>query len=781
VRAIFTAGATLFSVIFGALNIFMNHNKIITGIVCLLLCSLGALGQGRPIGFWRSHLPNNVAVGIATDGSVLYTATELAMFTLTLSDLVTGTYSKAEGMSDVQMSCIGYDAYTGMTVLAYQNGNIDLFRDNTFYNIPDLKLRAVSGPKTIHHIFTEHGYAFLSTSIGVIVIDIERREIKETYTFSQDGRMIHATGFTAMGDHYYVSTNSGIYRTPRNNPNPQLPSSWELMGSGTDLRSIAAVQNKIFAAGTDTVFALTGGALQPVFDADSTVLHIDAGKDRLWVSVFRDGFSEVFGLDPVSYEATLHITGGYIMQVLELEDGTLWMADAYNGLAKRNAQGRQDVIRPHGPRWYGSYGIYAENEEVWVAHGSHNDIYQPQDNPYGFSRYRSLEWVSFDGYRYPPFIDSIRDFVTVVKNPVDGALWAGSLSTGLFILYPDESYELLYHGSVLRAKPREPDMIPVNSITPDDKGNMWVTQHATPQELAVRTKSGSWYHFSTPYGRNIPHSAAGLLIDNAGQKWFHAVNGPSMVIVYDDNNTIENAADDRSRSFGSAENIPGTKVLSMAKDRDGVIWVGTDNGIARISCPEQAFQSNCMPELPKVQYDQFVGYLFAEEQVNTIAVDGANRKWVGTNNGVWLVSPDGDEIVYRFTAENSPLPSNGIRKIVLDGVTGDVYIGTDLGLVSFRSTATEGNEEDSKIVAYPNPVPTGYKGTIGIRGLTENADVRITDISGQLIYRTKALGGQAVWNGKDYTGRRPQSGVYLIFATSADGSQTNTGKMVFME
>lgn len=164
-----------------------------------------------------------------------------------------------------------------------------------------------------------------------------------------------------------------------------------------------------------------------------------------------------------------------------------------------------------------------------------------------------------------------------------------------------------------------------------------------------------------------------------------------------------------------------------------------------------------------------------------MAVDGANRKWIGTTNGVWLISASADKILYRFTTDNSPLPSNVVQKITVDPITGDVYIGTDLGLVSFHSTAIEGSEENTTIITYPNPVPSGYKGTIAIQGIAANADVRITDISGQLVYRTKALGGQAVWNGLDYTGRRPQSGVYLIFVTNSDGTQTRSGKMVFME
>ncbi len=756
------------------------------GILLTLLVGIptaNIFAQGRPIGFWRSHLPYNNVRSMATDGRTIFAATQLSMFT---KDIITdewSQYSKTEGMSDIQMSCIGYDPYTEMVILAYQNGNIDLFRNNSFYNIPDLKLKSVSGSKTIHDIYTENGYAYLSTGIGVIVIDLEEREIRETYTFYQESQEVATTGFIAVGDYYYISTASGLYRTPKSNMNPQIPSSWNLIGEGKRLDHIAAVENRVFVAGIDSVYVLESDSLRFIYQTDSTTVNIDGGNNSLWIHTFHEEKGGIVYKMNLNYDIIGSIWGGKPVALLEMADNSIWVADEYLGLMLYNRE--KDILEPHnspGPNWHGAYDIYAENETIWIAHGAFNELYQPQGNRSGISRLLPHGWHSHNYNTFEVFkVNGMTDFVAITKNPVDNSLWAGSLATGLFIFHPDDTYEILYQGSALETQALDKNMVSANSIVADDKGNMWITQHMSQRELAVRTKDGNWYHFGTPYSRTLPHSAAGLLIDGAGQKWFHAAHGPAMVIVYDDNNTIENSADDRHRAFGSNENIPGTRVHSMALDKTGTIWIGTDDGIAWISCPEQAFQNNCLPELPKVQYDQFVGHLFMEEQVRTIAVDGANRKWIGTNNGAWLVSPDGTEIIYRFTEENSPLPSNIVHKIAIDGKTGDVYFGTDNGLVSFRSTATEGFTEDSKIVAYPNPVPSGWKGTIGMRGFTENADVRITDISGQLVYRTTALGGQAVWDGKDYTGKRAQSGVYLIFATNKDGSQTNTGKIVFLE
>ena len=273
--------------------------------------------------------------------------------------------------------------------------------------------------------------------------------------------------------------------------------------------------------------------------------------------------------------------------------------------------------------------------------------------------------------------------------------------------------------------------------------------------------------------------------------WFVAIdqagNGNNAGVgVYSTNNTISDPSDDTFYCLQSGVgigNLPSNTVYCLAKDLDNNIWIGTNNGIGIVSNCQAPFTSSppCDAQIPIVQYDQFAGYLFSGYNVRSIAVDGANRKWVGTDNGVWLLSSDASKIVYQFTQSNSPLPSNIIQSIAIDQVTGEVFIGTQEGLVSFRSTATEGGTSNSNVTIFPDPVPAGYTGTIAINGLVANADVRITDISGNLVYRTTALGGQAVWNGVDYKGHRPQSGVYLVFASSSDGSQTWSGKMVFIQ
>jgi hypothetical protein len=210
--------------------------------------------------------------------------------------------------------------------------------------------------------------------------------------------------------------------------------------------------------------------------------------------------------------------------------------------------------------------------------------------------------------------------------------------------------------------------------------------------------------------------------------------------------------------------------------------VGTDQGVGIIQCPEQVFtQQGCEAILPVVQQDAFAGYLFSDEQVQSIAVDGADRKWIGTKNGVWLISPDGSSTIYRFTETNSPLLSNDVRQIAIDGKTGEVFFATAPGICSFRSTATEGTTANSNLLVFPNPVPPGYSGTIAIRGVANNAIVKITELDGRLIYQTRALGGQAVWNGKDYKGRTISTGVYLVLISDDSRQEKAVTKIVFIQ
>lgn len=764
----------------------MNISRLSIAIITFF-CTQQANAQDMPIGQWQSHLPYNTAVSIATDDVRIYVGASYGFYVQSIASEETTPYSKVNGMSDLGMSKIAYDDFTDAVILAYENSNIDLFKDGVFYNIPDLKLKSVAGTKRIHNILTENGLAYLSTDIGVVVLNLSRNEVKETYTFTKNSQNIPVLDFDAHGDYFYAATSSGLYRAQKNSANLQAFQAWTLMDTTRSFTTIAASNNKLFLAMPDSMFVLSQDTFQHIYSSDSSIINLVEGVESVWVMEFNDStFRGKARRMNMEYILTDTLNTGLSYELLDMAnpDSTKWISNSLGVLQIRKGKGEPyNTVPPAGPGGVTSYDIYVRDKGILVAHGGYDDKYIPLNNSSGFSVYNEGEWKNYRRFNYPPFGDSVVDFVNITKGP-NGNIYAGSTQSGLFILKPDGSHEYYKQNSFIDPSSTGTTLYRISGLAFDNDGVLWATVlGGNPNELLARTTDGQWHKFSIPFSRNIPHSAAHLAVDDNNQKWFAAPAGGG-VIVYDDNHTPENPVDDSYIQLVAGEGsggLPDNEVYCLVNDKSGSMWIGTANGIGIVNCPSQVIQRQCEAEKRVVQFDQFAGYLFQNEQVRSIAVDGANRKWIGTNNGIWLISPNGDEILERYTKDNSPLPSDIIQKISIDPSTGDVYIGTELGLVSYRGTAIDGGKENSDLITYPNPVPSGYSGTIAIKGFVENADVRITDISGQLIYRTTALGGQAVWNGKDYTGRRPQSGVYLIFGTNRDGTQTVKGKMVFME
>lgn len=749
-----------------------------------LYSSLNLLAQDRPIGYWRSLLPYNTPTSIATDGSRIFVSAGQAFYTYNAASGEISTYSKVEGMNDIHPVKVTYDAVSNTTVLGYSNSNIDLFKDESFYNIPYLKLKTVTGTKNINDIYTKDGLAFLSTDIGVLVLNLEKQEVKETYVFLNNGQTVPVYGFTVSSNYYYAATGKGLYRTSVNNPNPQNFNSWQGLDTVRAFHSIALLGDSLAIATTDTLFLFDGAGFIPKLSV-STIKHLDAGTGRTLLSAYHE--DKFYGtvmrlnnhLDLIDSSRT-----DVPFQTIEV-GSELYTADNYKGLAHFNGLNDYSYFNPNGPKSYSSFDILPMNGDVWIAHGGRTgDLWFPVYSQQGISHLSNNSWRYYAPDNFPLFAgDSVYDFLYLAKDPANGTLYAGTYSSGLLQLKADGSARILKAMDGLYPIFNVPGQYPVTGLAYDSHGNLWFNQLGATHELGVLTPEGNMYNYQVSLSRPFPFAAAGVIVDQNDLKWYYGPQS-SGVVVYNDNGTLENANDDsyRQLSVGAGSGgLPTNFVNCVVADRDGSIWIGTADGIGVVSCPSLVISHQCEATRPIVQYDQFADYLFHYEFVNTIAVDGANRKWIGTNNGVWLVSPEGDQQIERFTVDNSPLPSNVIQKIAVDPVTGDVYIGTDQGLVSYRGTATEGGETNSGVLVFPNPVTSGYNGPVAIRGLVTDADVRITDINGQLVYRTKATGGEAVWNGVDYKGHRPQSGVYLIFISNTDGTQHFVGKMIFME
>ncbi len=264
-----------------------------------------------------------------------------------------------------------------------------------------------------------------------------------------------------------------------------------------------------------------------------------------------------------------------------------------------------------------------------------------------------------------------------------------------------------------------------------------------------------------------------MTIDQNDFKWIKIINNG--LIVYDTRGTINDYTDDRQISINKSttESMISNNVTALKTDLDGNVWVGTDQGPVVFECSSGIFDGNCTPTRKKTVLEGIAAYVLDQVNITSIEIDGANRKWIGSTSGLYVLSSSGEEELMHFTEDNSPLFDNIITALSYNGESGEMIIGTAKGILSYKTKTLEGKIRNSPYAfAYPNPVPPDYSGPIAVKGLARDANVKITDIAGNLIYETKALGGQAIWNGRDLHGTRVGSGVYTIFSTGTNNFDT---------
>lgn len=767
------------------------------------LLSLGNIPESRaqqlrpPVGQWNTYLPYGTVIDFDTDGSNFFCISTSAFFTYNAKDGVQQAYSKANGMSDVDMSKVGYDASTGSAVLIYQNGNIDIFKDGQFTNIPDFKITTVSGDKTIYNLYCNQGYAYISTGIGLIVVNIAKREIKETIPFFQGVNQGLNRASTGKGNILFAATSVGLFESTTNNPLLINYASWTKR-SDKNFGLLCYGGNDLYTVENDkTVYVLKNNVPVPVKvvgNNDKIMRMSPANNGGVWLLTEGGNGNPNYVLNiNADGQTTDSLPNTYANTFVDMGDGAYWSADKYAGLRTRSTSGPANDWRniyPAGPYSNSVFKVWAYDGEFWMAHGARglSDWFIKLNQDY-LSKYFMGDWrlLKWDMLGATPEPYTFTDVLSVVKDRSSNDVYAALYNGGVAKI--DKDYKITVYKSGFLESGSDTGSYRCTDLALDNDNNLWITQSTAQNVLKVKTKEGNWYKFRVA---GITHGAA-LVVDDLGQKWFagslNTNTGLSVsgLVVYNDNGTIDNPNDDRSmvlKSGSGRGNLPSDKVLSIAKDKDGAMWVGTSSGVAIYNCDLDVHNGLCDAYLKPLQTAgyNFANYMFEGIAVNSIAIDGGNRKWIGTDVGLFLLTDDAEDIIAQYTEANSPLLSNTIISIDIDPVSGVVYVSTDKGLCSFGGAATEAGGEITKpLFTYPNPVPSGYGGMIAIKGFTAASNVKITDINGQLVYQTTSTGGQVAWNGRDYTGRKVQSGVYLVFAVSKDGTQKASGKFIIHE
>ena len=773
--------------------------RIIIFSFCLFFSGLTD-AQNIGVGQWRDQLPYKKCIDVVEADEIIYCATPYSLFYYNKTDESVQRLTKVNGLSDVGINAINYSDDHNTLVIAYSNTNIDLIKGNVIINIPDIKRKTILGNKTINKVLFIDKLAYLSCGFGIVVLDVENEEIYDTYYIGPEGSKINILDLTYNDTAFFAATENGIYHASLTNPNLANFSSWTkdqtILYPNEKFNIIQAFNGRIFANtsipdiyNADTLMFYNGiewGIFNP--EETYTKRSISVNYNQMIISCSDN--VQVYGLDfNISYLIN-SANSNYIspFDAIIDKDNFVWIADKRFSLIKTWDNGNgAELIELNGPGSINVFQLASGGKDVWVAPGGRTPQWGPSNIRDGLFLFNGDDWTTYNSYTIPAF-DTIYDFVCIAIDPANyQKVYAGNWGTGVleFIngelnkIYTPENSEIQPHSN-------NTSYVPTSAVCFDNTNNLWIANSGATSLLTVKTYEGDWKAF------DLGTKARGLdlgrmIIDSYNQKWIitRITNDHTkFLLVFNDNNTIFDTSDDKTKLLSSQENygnIPGSKVYSMAVDLDGEVWIGTDEGICVFYSPEDIFESSTVnAQRILVEQDGYVQYLLETEIVTAITINGANQKWMGTQKaGVFLLSEDGTEQIHHFTEDNSPLLSNDIIDIAIND-DGEVFFGTSEGIISFKGYATPGGPTNNDVYAYPNPVREDFSGVIAIRGLVRDASVKITDINGTLIYSTQAEGGQAIWDGKNFDGRRAHTGVYLVFSSNDDGSETLVTKILFI-
>ncbi|WP_347157248.1 two-component regulator propeller domain-containing protein [Pontibacter chitinilyticus] len=759
--------------------------KLALWLWLLMWVSLSEAQSHLPIGDWQLHVPYRRGRAVAYAGDKVYLAAQQGLFYYDKEFNAVKAVTKADGLQEQQVSAIQYDEGTGTLVIAYTNSRIDLLHDAILSPLNDIYRKAIPGDKAINQIYTYNKLAYLSCSFGVVVLDLQKREVRESYAnLGAGGATLNVLATAIRGDSIFLATAAGVWAAPTAGANLQDFRSWKDVSNGMpgQVNSLAVFGEQLYAGTAGQgLFVRQGSTWQAVTSgASMDVRALSASASYLTITsaagvTLLTKEERFMNLQPPQLENAQEAISG--------ADDNVWVADARNGLLRiRIADQATAAFAPDGPYSSSGFRVYAAQGNVYVLSGGYTNAYQPQGSHNGFYKYTDGTWQSFNSYLYPNTADVVPavDLVDAVYNPVTDKVYFASYGSGL-LEWGGLQHNRLYtsSNSPLLGTAAQPADVRITAVATDAAGAVWVlnrNQQAEQPGLFALQPTGNWQSFILPAGSGGTNLDQ-LLIDDNGYKWLsyarQSTSGSGLVVFDEKQNRV------RQLSVGEGSGgLPGGQVYSMAKDLNGDVWVGTNNGVGVYYTPAYVFEEPVYDARTPV-IDRRP--LLAGQTVRSIAVDGANRKWMGTDNGLWLFSPDGDQLLRHFTTANSPLPSDKVLSVAVEHRSGEVFIVTDAGIASYRAEATVTEGKPTCAVVFPNPVRHEYTGVVAISGLPNNADVRITDISGTLVYKTRATGGTLAWNARDYNGKRVKAGVYLVMSASTDGSQACISKVAVLE
>lgn len=680
--------------------------------------------------------------------------------------------SKVDELNDVGISAFNYSHDLELILIGYQSGEMDMLGPDENFNMLEIPLHQFyTGSKQVNHIYPTGSTAIISGEFGLATFDLENFEFMETVYFTQTGVSFGVKETVVYDDIIYAASEKGVFTHTLDEYIANFVS-WEQITDlpSDEFKKIVKIQDKILAATNTDVYAFDG-------ENWSFFGHFQGLRD---LRVNGDVLSITQGVLVSNYDENLNLIDSQTFDHV-LNTGIKVGNTTYGGSVRNGLLNQNQSIMPEGPYNNQSWSVTAMQGQLWIAPGGINNFNAPQVNGNGFYHHNGNEWLH---YLSSEMLNA-KDIVDIEVNPNDITEFYAS-SYLEYVSWEEKDYTIgmfkFKDGQMVQHYNKDNSSLEfrerIGGSVFDDQGNLWVLQAAGDPNarsyMHKKSPNGSWQVIDLH--AVYPNAGARKPIFYNGYAFGALPREKSGLKITD---MQEVYTIDASDTRGA---LPSSEVPAVAIDLNGTLWIGTIMGLRILFNPIETMKTDNFQTQPVIiEQNGIPEALLTDVQINDIMIDGANQKWIATETGgVYCFSADGTKTIHHFTVGNSPLPANKVNKIAVDKSNGVVYFATDRGVVSYRSDAVEVGDSFGDVYAYPNPVRPGFSGDVTIKGLPNDADVRIVDVVGNLIYHTKANGGVAKWDTRNFKGKPVASGIYLVLMTNKDASQNKQTKIAIV-
>ena len=759
-------------------------------VLYFLLLIFMQIGFAQNNLLWQGYFSYNNIRDVSESSTKIFAASENALFSKSATTGELKTTNTIDGLSGETITSLYYSAIYNKTLVGYENGLMIVINevDGSMLNIVDIINKQLpSNMKKINHFMEYEGIVYVSCNFGIVQFNLATMLFGDTYFIGNNGAEISVTQTTVNHGYIYAATIDGIRRADITNKNLIDFNQWTPIASGS-WSSIEAFDTKLIAINTSGYIhqynaasnSFTGYSALPLAAVDMRKTN-----DYLIVTTANSVYIYNKQIALIRQITSNQIVGSNISFTCATSiNDVVYIGTKENGLVSTTISVASvfEDNTPIGPSRNNIFAIQTTSNSLWAVYGDYNVSYNPYAlDSYGISKYSETGWLNIP---YEKVLGA-KSMTRITVNPNnENEVYISSFFSGLLKII-DDVPTLLYNQTnsgleSLILTPPNPNYIDVriNGAAYDKSGNLWLTNSLITNGLKVFKKDGQWQSYSTEsiLNKSTNTSFGRIAIDKNGTKWM-TTNRDGIIGFNESTNKYK-----KINTGIDTGNLPIYDARAVAVDNRNQLWIGTTKGLRVLSNASSFSSEDQLKTNPIIILeDNLAQELLYEQFITDIVVDGANNKWIGTlDSGVFLVSPNGQETKYHFTINNSPLPSNVINDIDVNSVTGEVFIATDKGMVSFKGTSTAANEDLNNVYVYPNPVRPDFEGTVKIAGLVDKATIKITDIEGNLVYETTSEGGTIEWDTTAFGKHKVASGVYMIFISAQDGVETKVKKVMII-